>query len=37
MKITMIVLAILCYMGIVMYIGIQCSKNNKSSDDFYLG
>jgi len=37
MKITMIVLAIICYMIMVMYIGVQCSKANKSSDDFYLG
>ncbi len=37
MKITMIVLAIICYMIMVMYIGVRCSKNNKSSDDFYLG
>jgi len=37
MKFTMIILAILCYMIMVMYIGVQCSKNNKSSDDFYLG
>ena len=37
MKFTMIILAILCYMILVMYIGVQCSKANKSSDDFYLG
>ena len=37
MKITMMVLAILIYMGMMLYIGIRCSKKNKSSDDFYLG
>ena len=37
MKLTMIILAILVYMIVVMYIGVQCSKANKSSDDFYLG
>lgn len=33
----MIILAILIYMGYVIYIGIKCSNKNKSSDDFYLG
>jgi sodium/proline symporter len=37
MKITMMILAILLYMGMMIYIGIRCSKKNKSSDDFYLG
>ncbi len=37
MKITMMILAILIYMGMMLYIGIRCSKQNKSSDDFYLG
>ena len=37
MKITMMILAILIYMGMMLYIGIRCSKKNKSSDDFYLG
>ncbi len=37
MKITMMILAILAYMGMMLYIGIRCSKKNKSSDDFYLG
>lgn len=37
MKTTMMVLAILIYMGVMLYIGIRCSKKNKSSDDFYLG
>lgn len=34
---TMVILAILAYMVFVVYIGIKCSKNNKSTDDFYLG
>ena len=37
MKITMMILAILIYMGVMLYIGVRCSKKNKSSDDFYLG
>ncbi|MBR2325184.1 MAG: sodium/proline symporter [Clostridia bacterium] len=37
MKITMMILAILIYMGVMIYIGVRCSKQNKSSDDFYLG
>ena len=37
MKITMMILAIFMYMGMMLYIGIRCSKRNKSSDDFYLG
>lgn len=37
MQYTMMVLAILIYMGMMLYIGIRCSKKNKSSDDFYLG
>ncbi len=37
MKITMMILAILIYMGVMLYIGVRCSKQNKSSDDFYLG
>ena len=32
-----ILLAIILYLGIVLYIGYRCSKNNKSTDDFYLG
>ena len=34
---TMIILAILAYMVFVVAIGVRCSKNNKSADDFYLG
>ena len=37
MKTAMIVLAIVLYMGYVIYVGIRCSKRNKSTDDFYLG
>ena len=37
MKLTMMVLAILIYMGMMLYIGVRCSKQNKSSNDFYLG
>lgn len=32
-----ILLAIILYLGMVLYIGYRCSKNNKSTDDFYLG
>ncbi len=34
---TMIILAIIAYMVFVIAIGIKCSKDNKSTDDFYLG
>jgi len=37
MKYTMMILTILVYLGVVIYIGYRCSKQNKSSDDFYLG
>ncbi len=37
MKTTMMLLAIIVYLGVVVYIGFLCSKKNKSSDDFYLG
>lgn len=37
MKTTMILLAIICYMAYVIYIGVQCSRQNRSTDDFYLG
>ncbi len=37
MKTTMILLAIICYMVYVIYIGVKCSQKNKSIDDFYLG
>ncbi len=32
-----IILAIVLYMAGVVFIGIRCSKKNKSTDDFYLG
>ena len=31
------ILAIVLYLGIVIYIGIRSSKKNKNTDDFYLG
>jgi len=32
-----IIIAIVIYMTMVVWIGINCSKKNKTSDDFYLG
>ncbi|MDO4519464.1 MAG: sodium/proline symporter [Eubacteriales bacterium] len=32
-----ILLAIIAYLGVVLYIGYRFSKQNKNSDDFYLG
>ena len=32
-----IILTIILYMVMVIWIGIDCSKKNKTSDDFYLG
>lgn len=37
MKMTMMIFAILLYLGYILYLGVKCSKANKSSDDFYLG
>ena len=37
MKTTMIILAIVVYLGYMIYLGITMAKKNKSSDDFYLG
>ncbi len=37
MKYTMIILAIVGYLGYMIYLGVKMSKKNKSSDDFYLG
>ena len=37
MKTTMIILAIIVYLGYMIYLGIKMAKKNKSSDDFYLG
>ena len=37
MKFTMIILAIVVYLGYMLYLGAKLSKQNKSSDDFYLG
>ena len=32
-----IMIAIVLYLGIMLYIGYRCSKKNESTDDFYLG
>lgn len=32
-----ILIAIVVYLGLVLYIGYRCSKRNKNTDDFYLG
>ena len=37
MKYTMIILAIIVYLGYMLYLGAKLSKQNKNSDDFYLG
>ena len=37
MKTTMIILAIVVYLGYMIYLGVKMAKKNKSSDDFYLG
>jgi len=37
MKTTMILLAIVLYLGYMVYLGVKMAKKNKSSDDFYLG
>jgi len=37
MKYTMIILAIVGYLGYLIYLGVKLSRTNKSSDDFYLG
>ena len=37
MKMTMMLFAICVYMGYIIYLGVKCSRANKSSDDFYLG
>ena len=37
MKLTMMIFAIVLYMAYIIYLGVRCSKVNKSSDDFYLG
>ena len=33
----MIILAIVIYLGYMIYLGVRMAKKNKSSDDFYLG
>ncbi len=33
----MIILAIVIYLGYMIYLGVKLAKKNKSSDDFYLG
>ena len=37
MKLTMMIFTIVLYMAYIIYLGVKCSKANKSSDDFYLG
>jgi len=37
MKFTMMILAILVYLGFMVYLGAKLSKKNKTSDDMYLG
>ena len=37
MKLTMMILAIIVYLGYMIYIGVKLSKKNKSADDMYLG
>ena len=37
MKTTMIILAIVIYIGYMIYLGVKMAKKNKSSNDFYLG
>ncbi len=37
MKMTMMILAILVYLGYMVFIGVKLSKRNKSADDMYLG
>ena len=37
MKFTMMILAIVVYLGYMVYLGVKLSKKNKSSDDMYLG
>ncbi len=34
---TMMIFTIVVYMAVMVYIGVRCSKQNRSSDDFYLG
>ena len=37
MKFTMIWVAIIAYMAYIVWVGVKCSRKNKSTDDFYLG
>ena len=37
MKLSMIWVAIIAYMAYIIWVGIKCSRRNKSTDDFYLG
>lgn len=37
MKMTMIWIAIIAYMAYIIWVGVKCSRRNKSTDDFYLG
>ena len=37
MRLTMMIFAILVYLGYMVYLGVSMSKKNKSADDMYLG
>ena len=37
MKMTMIWVAIISYMAYIVWVGVKCSRQNKSTNDFYLG
>lgn len=37
MSTALIIIAIVLYLAFTVYIGLRCSKQNKSTDDFYLG
>ncbi len=37
MKFTMMILAIVVYLGFMVYLGVRLSKKNKTSEDLYLG
>ena len=37
MTMTIMIFAIVIYLGYIVYLGVKCSKTNKNTDDFYLG